>query len=698
MTNADVISLGGEKLEGMALDAVRLPRFIHAIEQRFGSSTYDKVKGAYDETKMLGKIARRVSMLHCLPSEDPKLPPPFELGPKYQSDAPRRVHGELLARLCENGFQAKARLARDSAVARQQIDAAEEVFNAGIQLMQDQLGIDIQASLASNLIAKAYGVLHWNRRPWIYPDVPDYDYLDDLPDDEEEKKRFEPNPEYTKDSDDPKHSKRFREKSDSLRARRNRDKAGAGFPYYFEVIDPENFMFVEDRSLENGFGAVLLRREVGLLDYEMQLQGEKLYLSLNDAAEDIPIYGERDAPADYMPSGQDYGAKVTLYQLWTRDEFYEVVAGVSENGSSGTGGWRVMKAMKHSWGMPPFSIAPAAVIDSPDPVLKYEPALEGVYRVLPHYNLQMALYMALSWQVALPEYVIERDAAGIPPLGEDGADTTLSRNSAEAEMLPPGAKLTKLDFQLNEAVIRGLELMAQNLDQAKPPTGRADVSASTQPWAIRLQQAQENVEPARYLKNIDRCINIAVRSIARDIAKPAEEGGFGEGVYVYKRIKGGGVDYDTLVGIEPEDIRTLDFYVETSSTSQAEAITKQEHGRTLLEAKLITKREFFEDYLLKPKPVEHQIALDVEEIMDTYVKPGIVVQEVNAALGMEMTLGPDGKIYGVGGQQFTPEQFLETNGVQPPVQIPRVGPQQVRQPGMGSMNVPGTIPVGGPAA
>src|SRR5690606_11433019 len=125
---SETITIGSENLKNMALDEVRLPRFIRTIEQRFTGEAPTGSDRPYNDRLMLGRIARRRAMFHCLESEDPKLPPPFDLGPKYQTDVPRKVHGELLARLCENGFQVKGRLARDSAVARQKIDAAEEVF------------------------------------------------------------------------------------------------------------------------------------------------------------------------------------------------------------------------------------------------------------------------------------------------------------------------------------------------------------------------------------------------------------------------------------------------------------------------------------------------------------------------------------------------------------------------------------------
>ena len=705
MLTVSPITDGAEKLDGRKFDGERLPRIIRRIEERFTDTTGPENRGP-DGVKMLEKIARRRAMFHCLPSEDPRryLPEHLRNGPEYQTDVPRQVLGELVARLTENPPMIKAG-GGGSAATKAAGTKAEEFFNSMWKLVQDQLGIDIMAGLAVGLIRDCYGVLHWNRNPWIYPEL-DYEYTDELPkmgDANETKaarKKWQKNPEYTEGGK----AKRYRESDAALLERRRLDKACAGSPYYFELTDPETFMFVEDRSLLNGFGMVLIRREVGLIDYEESLELETPKLSMGEADDEIHMGEERDAPADYMPSGPDWGPKATLYQLWTRDEFYEVIASVGEHG--GSGGWRVVKADKHAWGMPPFAIAPATVVESSDPVMKYEPALEGVYRAKPSYDLYRSLFMVLAQQTAIPEYIIKQALGAIAPLGEDGADPTLSRDASNGDMLPPGAELAKIEFDIKQAFVTALQMMGEDLNEARPKTGRADVSASTQPWAIRLQQAQENVEPARYLKNMARPVNIAIRSIAKDIAKSPDDGGFGEEVVIYKRLDDGEVDYDTLVSVSPDDVRTLDFYVDINATSAQEQITKQEHMRALLNDPKVgmTRREYVEEALMKANPEEYLMDYDTEMMVDQF-KQTAVMAKMNAYLATKFMLGPDGQFISMAtGQPASPEQVITANGGQPmaqPTPVPMGGQVPgVGQPSMGGLpglSVPGTMALNGTA-
>lgn len=700
------ITEGAELLDKMQFDGDSLPRIIEIIEQRFGSTTYNTTAKSYDEKRMLGKIARRRAIFYGLESEDPRqyLPEHLKNGPEYQSDRPRFAHSRLQARLDENEPLAKSHIKRETVDARKKMNDAESTFNNILKLVQEDSQIDLVAELATGLIRDCYGVLHWFRKADAYPEV-EYEYLDELPqvsrakdaDNREAKAtrdRYEKNPEYTEGNG----SKRYREKSKALLERRKRDKACAGSPYGFDVVDPETFMYVPDRSSLNGYGMVLIRKEVGVLDYYYSADKHKdgrPELSLAEANDKILMGREAQAPADWMPSGLDWGAKATLYQLWTRDEFYEVLAGISEASTRGGGMWEIRQTAKHAWKMPPFAIAPGAITASSDPVLKYLPALEGVYKVLPTYNLMRTLFLVLAQQIALPEYVIERDPRVPQTLGEDGADVEMTRDSAEASVIT--GKLQKISFELNQAFIEAMRLMGEDIEQALPDWGDADISASTQPWAIRLQQAIKNVEPARYLKSIDNAIGIMIRSIAQDIALDVEEGGFGEGVYTFARIDGGSIDYDNLVGIEPEDIRTLDFYVETNATSAQEAITMQEHMRTMLNDPKtgVTSVEFAEKALNQPDGDEYMLNAYIES-MKAQLVDGMSRAAVAARLNEFFIMGENGQWVNVGSvQPGMPEDVMaaaqQQQGRVPGNQVP----QQTQMSGLPGLNVNGAMALPG---
>ena len=686
------VDTSGASLDGFALTPTTLPQLIEVIRKRFTDDGPASDMAGKD-AKLLDKLHRRSAMFYALESQNPTLREPFNEITPYQTDKPRQLAHKLVARLRENPFTVRAHLSKDVAAARASMNAAEEMMNSGIYLAMERNNLDLQGALAFNQAVYGLGIIHWNRNPWIWPSMPEREYVLELPKDKEERKRYEKAPAEEKEKG------AYRETSKSLLARNKSNKAQAGFPYYLEAPDPQTFMWVEDRSLDCGLGMVLIQREVGLLEYDLQLWDEKKgELALSEST-DIPMGREKDAPLAFMPSSEDWGNKAMLYQLWTRDEFYEVLANVSQH-SSGANSWRVTKATKHSWGMPPFALVAGFETYSSDPSLRYEPALEGLYRLKPAYDRLITLYNILAEQTALPEYIVEQTETDSVPLSEDGADVDMSRDSSAASMLPPGAKLRKMDFNIGPAIVDALRLMGEQYKEAEPDVGDADYGTTTAAWAIRLQQSIRNIGPSLLLRNIAKGINICVRSIAKDIAEE-----LGEGVYTYLRLESGRVDYDTLVGIEPEDIRSLDFIVDINPTSAAEQITKQEHGASLLLRGFISKHQFYEDYLNISNPDEHQLSLDVEQIFEQYYKPGITIQYVNAKAGTDFVLGADGKIVALNGQKMTPEQVLQTNGQQPMVSqvTPQAGGQQgpasaANQVSMSSqegMNTPGTMPMNG---
>lgn len=652
---------------------------------------------------------------HNLPAADPIISAPYEKCQKYQSDAPRRVHVKLRSRLLENGVQAQVANPRGIATMERAANDLGIVLNAIIEFVNDRQNTNLQGALASHLTIDMYGVLHWGRAADIWPEVPEREYLDVLP--QGDLSNYEPNTSYA-GGDAAKRGRKYREKMTAYKGRIARDQACAGVPYYIEAIDPATFRYVEDRSLANGFGICVVSRKVGRLNYVQRLRAERanaddIVLSMNQANDAVPVYGERNAPSDYLPSSAGWGATVTVHQIWTRTEVYEVVT--PDSGQAEGAGFQCVKSDKHLWKMPPFALAPATVTESSAPALKYEPALQGIYRIKPMFDRLITLYGLMAENIALPLFYYRRIDNGKAYLAEDGKATQyLSRDQAMAGEAPPGTELATIDFQMNPAFQAFVEWLGTELRGAEPSTGSAEVSASTQPWAIRLQQAMESVEPGMYLSNIANAFQVCLRSIAGDMSLKPEDGGLRAPVAVFGRTKDGEVDYSEVVSVEPEDIKTLDIAVKADNTSAAERVTLIQLGLQLLTAQVAGKpvgvidlEEFYRDYMGKPNPFDAAMTKRASDVAEQYITPAIQRKALAKLAGTMMVMGPNGELVGLGGESLSSQQVLQqaaAGGNQDAARdlaMSQAGGQMAGQqtpvasPPLADLAVPGAIPLQG---
>lgn len=642
-----------------------LKELIDELEERFGSID--------DTDSHHGRIEWRSKHYARDHSVDPVLPKPYENGFRYQTDALRQKAVKLKSRLRENPFRIQGEPTRDTATARKNRDQAVLVLNQGFDEIQKRESINLLSALADGVIRKCYGVLSWCIAEHIIPGVPEREYLEELPDDEGEAKRYEE----AKEEGKPK----YRQTSDDLMATHRRNMARAGFPWFVEVIPPEHFMFVEDRSLANGLAIAVVRREVPLLSYVEKRKA--MALSVNDANPKIPIYGERDAPSDDN-GGHRFRKKVTVYQVWTREEFYELC----DHGPV----QEIVDSFTHPYGMPPFAIAYGNVNENEtDLVRKYEPALEGVYREKPAYDYWMSLYYTMAESNAMPLYVLVSQGDGMPMLNDDGTPVVMSRDSMQTAKIPDGYKLEKFTNEINEGFARLGDILTQNMEDASPSAGDADVSASTQPWAIRLQQAMANVEPKQYLDNIANALDICVTNVAKVLSMPEY---FADGVAVYARVQDNKVNKREIISLEPQEIESLDFSVEINPTSAAEQITKEQFGMEKLDKRLITPEEYIADFEGKPNAGDVLLKRKADWYYEDKIFPLIFAQEAKRHFGQRFVLDQtSGDFIGPDGQPATPEQVLMANGQQP--QMP---PEmtQTTMPQMGPVQAPGTMPMQGP--
>lgn len=661
----------------------------HIIEQlmrrfRDGSVGQDAERkmpirvGSY--RKLHDKLDARELHLHADELVDVFLPKPYNEGHKFQSDRPRQVGIELWSRLMENTAVVRCEPTKDTAKRREDANALEQVLNSGIQNVQDRTGLDIQGALADGLIHMCYGVLHWRLADDIWPEIPEPEEWDELPGDADRK-------DYTRSTKD----KKYREKPDAYKKRVARTKASAGFPWMIECLQPSQFYYLEDNSLENGLGMAMVTRVVGLMDYGSALKkSDNLVVSLNQENKRFSVYMEREAPPEYSPSGYQWSeTRVQVAELWTRDEYYELCAPEG-------GGWTLVKACAHPYGMPPFVRVPANEYNTADPAIRFQPALEGLYRQKPAIDRAMSLFLTLAESIAIPYYYLEAVEGGGPLLDESGQVVTFSRNAPIP--VPRGYKISSLPYEMNPAYVELNRFLNEEFDKAAPSTGKAPIEAATKPWTARLGQSQENVEPKKYLRNIARGFQTMVRNMAMVMSMPKEEGGTGP-VYTFAYTKGGDVDYDNIVGIEPEQIRSINLSVTIQPESTAERITLEEHGRDLLNDEKVglTLEEYVEDFEGKPNADEVVAKRRATRAYEQYIEPGLIRVKIAEKLGQQVLIAADGAAMGPMGQPMSYDQALAAKGhsVQRPQPQPGSSPGTV-MPSQGTLNAgPTALPIEG---
>ena len=449
--------------------------------------------------------------------------------------------------------------------------------------------------------------------------------------------------------------------------------------------DPQSVYPLEDRSPLSAFAMVAQIREVPLLEYRQALKGDGLYLSLHDLNKKITIEEEKDKPADWLFSGlAGYPRTITVALVETRDEVYELAKAAGE--------WEIIKSFRHYNKMPLFARAVGVDNGSPDPALRFEPALEGVFRTKEAYDRMQALYFNLGEMTALPFAYIKR-GDGTFVMDDDGMSRKrFSRDAAHSFELADGEELVWSTFEVGEAFVRGLEYVRQLHAESAPATGKAEISATTQPWAALLGQQQESVSVARLAKSIASAYRVMVRSMVDCLTRKAEEGGPGESVVVL--VDGRAVE------IDPEAWRELIIDVSVSPKSAAERVTTTELYASLRErGHPVPRRKLVEEGLGEADASEYLQEFDAEEVYLREVRPGLVRQQVAAYFGSEYVLGSDLQAVDSQGQPADPMAVLQANGVTPRVRpnVPGLG-QGGRMPAMSPLTPPGAVPRNGGVA
>lgn len=626
--------------------------------------------GRFD--KLHNLIGVRQQHFFNLKKADQQLGPPHEGVAAFQTDVLRRTWSQARARMTEHPF--RIRVIAPSPGKQGKADDIEAALNRGFELAAERAGIDILGNLADGQWVEAFGVLHWQIATDIWPDFPQPEFKDELEDGDD--KRFR-----EREDSDPEGG-RFVERDTSRQERNRQAKASAGFPILLETPYPDTVAYIADRSMENGFGAFVRLQEVPLIEFDQKLQQQDqkraLLRNLN-GNERLSIQREQEAPADGEPSMMDakaWGTTIVVAGIWTRDHFYELAN--AKTNATGTGdGWVEVKDFAHAYGMPPFAFAEGDHFNHPDPALRHTPALTGVYRIKPFFDHDMTLGRAIAEQIALPLYFIQMEDGSFM-VGNDGKQLVLSKNALAAMTLPPGAKIVAVAPELNPAMIEFLRFTNEEMAESVPETGFVDISASTQPWTIRLGQAQSNTPIAMYKRNAARAIRTAARNIVELIA---DENGIGQPVPVMM------ADGEIKV-IDPKDLEGMTIEVDIDATSDAQRVANIEHARQLAADPNVpfTENDMIEVMGIEDGDDKIEEAT-AERWYKQFVMPGFFAQQVAMRFGGTYVVGPDGSFTGADGQQAGPEEVLQSQGIQAERQpeLPDIAPLAVN----GAEPVPG---------
>lgn len=600
---------------------------------------------------------------------------------QMQTTRLRNVAVSLVGRLTENEWQPSIIPSRSTAAGQSDAETAEWILSQGFSERQKLTGLNIQSALAECLVRDCFGVLHWQVDTSIYSGAPDYDdEYDELPEDAGERKRYT-------DEDYPEtvgrtKAKKYRESEDSLADRIARFRASKGLPVYCEVVPVRQFYFRLGKYSKRGqFLECMVKRQVAVEDW---MDGKE---TLSDER-DSPVEHEEGHEDTWQTSADYWGKTATLIQLWDDEYCYELLD--MEGGPP-------MEVYPHPYKRPPFSLALGTSWHSTEPTFAYEPALAGMYRHKAQYDRWLSLFLATAESRAIARWWAEDKGSAVRPgslMAEDG-DTVidLNPNGADAGVVPAGMELKSYggDAMPRDFAESG-QYLADELERAAPGTGRATFGASTQPWAARIEQAQENIEPKMYLENIAAAIQDMLQNIIEVFS--LSEGGPGE-VFSWGSGQGKKLDRSKTVSLKAEGWKGLIAEVNIDPTSSAEKITHEEHLRNLVNDPIIRmpRVEYFEKTGV-PNPRQTDADWEAEYYVQTVVTPMLVKRAAVLALGSEFALSDvDGNLVGPGGEIVPPQQYAMGQVMQG-----RMRPQrgvQTTIPDMAGLAAPGTAQLAG---
>ena len=557
-----------------------------------------------------------------------------------------------------------------------------ETLNSGFRMIEERQGWGtVQEPLADAQAIDSFAWLHWRRHDQIYPEIPEYEYIDALPDPDEEdiderekKKRSKERERYERE---PGEDGKYKETAKSRAERTRLNRARAGFPYHFEVPDVRHVFSADDEAGEDAVVVHIRQKPVIRYDKDLRERGGAVIrdgtLKKSDMwrvvqpDKNLRLYMEADAPGSDEPSYADWepDQMVTLATIWTRDKWCEMVSfDTWAPDTLSDGDWQYVMEGRHAFGRPPWAKVRANVFwSSRDPLRRYTPIFENAFRRKPFYDRYMSIAKGMA-EKGLPHLILQNTGRGPSMPDESGREQLLKPDSNAADELPPGWEVVKIHAELTSSYMRLLEIEREQFDEAIADTGNADISATTKPHTARAAIQQADKGPKYWISQQAYGIEECARSIARDMSTPVEEGGFGETVWVFKHGPDG-QRTQQIVGIEPDRIRSLDIHCTINPVSSVEQLTIEVHGMEQVGAGFLTKRDWLENYKSVEDPTEELAKLYADQFIEQFVNPGWMQQKVAEIWGTQFRVGVNGNILDSQGTAMAPDQMLAKKGITP---------------------------------
>src|SRR3990167_2549241 len=611
---------------------------------------------------------------------------------KYQTNAPLEVMLDALPRLTENPWVIDVAAPRDTSTQNRNANNMKVVLQSGFGDVETRNGERLQTAMGALQIRDGCAVLQWYPMPEIWGTEVEYEWADELPEDEGEAKRFEdmgsvcPECEGIADwGDEPKpcpecegagmvwpEDGRYRETHDAFQERRAGDRARAGFPVCVEVLDPLHVAWERGRGQHIGFSRVAIKMELSRVDYDAARQDGLEPSKVPQASWTIAPgeqMGQGEAATGHeTPSSQDFRERVTVYQLWNMAlkgkgrepefEFYELMS------PNGDGEDELVKAFKRPGArMNSFAVAAAIRLKHADPVLEYQPFLQGIYNLKPFLDRYKTLMGALVEMNAQPLYYYRRVGSGVQVnlLGAEGKDALMTRNTILSQAVPEGFEIATVEFHMEPAMALFMAQLQEEFLAAKPPAGTTEIGATTAPWAAQIGIKQATASLAMLVREQANVLEVMVQDTAYTMSlETVEEGGFGEPVSMWGRTKDGAVDRSKVVSVEPKDVESLHVAVTISPTSSSERIATTQAATELLALGLITEEDFQEIRGVE-NPADYVTKLLVERLSKPF-KEQELKRMIAAWFGPRAFLGVNGQTMDAYGHPLVPQQVLQANG------------------------------------
>ncbi len=527
-------------------------------------------------------------------------------------------------------------------------DEVGEMLNAWAPQMERRSLSTHQQGMTNGQLIDCNAIVHLRRMSSSrIPEIPEPEYMDEPP--EDERKQFEDNPDRIKDSTkrgaakDPKFTKKMRHTHAHRLERLQTLRARAGCPYQIDVVDRAKFYGSRDKLDKVVFGAVIERQGFWKYDDELQSTSRKndtlmVFLEQAEKMKQLRVYGPEERP-DWAEQTDDQSGgltNITVARLETRDSWYELISAEDlppENSIWNTDDWELVKSGDHTFDRTPFF---------PCDALKFNgvemPAFEALFRNKPAYDRQLAIFRALSEQYAVNEIVMLR--------GPNAEDETTARGNRQGsdedadgiKVLPIDYKPMQINVEVNQSAVESLKISTEALGSSAPPSGFADISASTKPWTAQLSIAQESLMLKMLVSNQAATLTEVYMTMLRDMSLGVDAGGLADEFWAYK--KSGDGSTKQLLGVKFTDIETLQVSVSINATTSSEQITLTQVGAELLAQGLITQLDFYQNFMKKENASDYISDLDAEKLVKLVI-PALLQLAAIEEFGGEFVIGTD---------------------------------------------------------